>query len=164
MPKKTSSPTLSFVKGTSAGKFSAKYIAQTEEMLNLTFEPAFLDFLKSNNGGSPKKKFFPLGKNVKVVQFFLSLVPNYQDSPFGQVDIGVVWSSICDRLNDWLIPFAAVHGGDFLCFNHKKPGAAQIVLWDHEKSREAKPKVTVVADSWAAFLVLLTDDESGKAG
>lgn len=154
--------TLEFVPKTSAGKLSKKYVRETEAMIGLNFEYTFLKFLEKNNGGVPKKRYFKLGNNTKVVDCFLCLIEDYQEHPKGDTDIGVVWSQIEDRLNDYLVPFAALFAGDFLCFDYKKEGAPKIVMWDHEKSEEDTPKTYLVAKNFNEFLDMLFDDEEQK--
>jgi hypothetical protein len=154
---------LEFEPGTDAGEFDDEYVKDTEEMLAHDFTPDFLKFLKEHNGGVPKKPYFKLDEDVKVVEFFLNLCPDYEDRPeFGQSDIGVVWSQIEDRLNDYLIPFAAVYPGDFLCFDYENNDPPKIVLWDHNRSLEDKPVTYPVTDNFKQFLALLTDDEDGE--
>ncbi len=162
-PTRNSVPPLEFEPKTSAGKFTDRYVAETEEMLELSFTPSFLAFLKANNGGVPKTRYFKLGRNEKVIDFFLSLVPKYETHPMGEQDIGVVWSQIEDRLNSYLVPFAAVYPGDFLCFDYKRGTNPRVVLWDHERSDEDDPHTTPVADSFAEFLGLLSGKEPSPA-
>lgn len=154
---------LEFLPGTEAGEFDDQYIKETEDMLRLKFEPDYLAFLEKHNGGVPKKQFFPLDDNVKVVERFLSFVPDYEDNEeFGYYDVAVVWSQISDRLNEYLIPFAIIYPGDFLCFDYEGGGEqAKIVLWDHDLSEELKPYTIPVADNFRQFLSMLTDDEEG---
>ncbi|HVE57388.1 MAG TPA: SMI1/KNR4 family protein [Pyrinomonadaceae bacterium] len=154
---------LEFEPGTEAGEFDDEYVKETEEMLELEFTPEFIAFLKQHNGGIPKKRYFKLDDDVKVVEVFLNLFPDYEDDPkFGQFDIGVVWSEIEDRLNEYLIPFAAVYPGDFLCFDYEDNDPPKIVLWDHNRSLEDEPVTYPVTDNFKQFLALLTDDEDGE--
>jgi hypothetical protein len=154
---------LEFEPGTEAGEFTDEYVKETEEMIELEFEPDFLAFLKKHNGGVPLKPYFKLDENVKVVEGFLSLVPDYaNDDEFGGYDIGVIWSQIEDRLNEYLVPFAAVFAGDFLCFDYEDEGdKPKVVLWNHDLSEEDEPHLTHVADNFRQFLSMLTDNEEG---
>jgi len=150
---------LEFESDTDAGPLDEDYIEDTEDMLNLEFTPEFITFLKNHNGGVPKKRYFRLGKNVKVVEQFLCIFSNYkEDEKFGQFDIGVVWSQIEDRLNEFLIPFAALFPGDFLCFDYENGEAPTVVLWIHDQSGEGEPATKPVADSFEQFLAMLTDN------
>jgi SMI1-KNR4 cell-wall len=154
---------LQFEADTDAGDFDKKYVTETEEMLALELKSDFIAFLKNHNGGIPKKQYFKLGKNVNVVERFLCLFPDYEERPeFGQFDIGVVWSQIEDRLNEYLIPFAAVFPGDFVCFDYEDNDEPKVVLWDHNRSQEYDPVTKPVADSFEEFLSMLTDDDEGK--
>jgi hypothetical protein len=148
---------LEFERGTVAGPFSKAYVQTTQEMVNLQFAPDFLAFLEAHNGGIPKRRYFKMGSNQKVIDRFLSLVPNYSDNPeFGPYDIGVVWTQIEDRLNDSLVPFAALYAGDFLCFDSSGGGKPRVVFWDHERSDEGNPFTKPVADDFQQFLSMLT--------
>ena len=150
---------LEFEPSTDAGKFDKKYVEETEEMLDLEFSPEFLAFLKHHNGGVPKKRHFKLGNNVKVVGQFLCLYPNYKENErFGQNDIGVVWSQIEDRLNEFLVPFAEIYPGDYLCFDYETGDDPSIVLWNHELSDEDSPVTDFVAKSFKQFLTMLTNE------
>jgi hypothetical protein len=151
---------LKFDPETEAGEFDDQYVKDTEEMLALDFTPDFLKFLKKHNGGISDKQYFKLDDDVKVVERFLCLCPDYEERPeFGQFDIGVVWSQIEDRLNDYLIPFAAVFTGDFLCFDYENNDPPKIVVWDHDLSEEDEPVTYPVADDFKQFLTMLTDDD-----
>jgi SMI1-KNR4 cell-wall len=152
-----------FEEGTVAGAFTDSYVADTENMTGLDFTPDFLAFLKRYNGGTPKKRFFTLDKDLKVLEFFLCLEPDYSESDFGGTDIGVVWSQIEDRLNDYLVPFASVFAGDFLCFDYEDNDEPKIVLWNHDLSDEGEPVTEPVADSFEEFLSMLTDDDGEKS-
>lgn len=142
---------------TRGGKVDRRYASRTEDMMQLEFTDEFLDFLDRHNGGVPAMPNFRLGKNVKVVERFLSLVKDYKTNPLGQVDLGVVWSQIEDRLDEFLMPFAAVFPGDFLCFDFSKSGEPTVVLWVHDRSQEGAPFTVRVAKNFRAFIGMLFD-------
>ena len=151
--------TLDFEPGSSAGPFTRAYVKRLQRMLDIEFAPEWLAFLEAHNGGKPRRRYFKMGKNTKVLEFFFSLVPDYEDNErFGDVDVGVIWSQIDDRLNEHLVPFAAVFAGDMLCFDHEGGGTPRVVLWDHERSDEDSPVTEPVADDFASFLALLSAD------
>ena len=146
--------------GTDAGKLDENYIDKTEDMMELEFTPEYLTFLENHNGGVPKKRYFKLGNNVKVVEQFLCIFAKYkEDERFGQFDIGVVWSQIEDRLSEFHLPFAAVYPGDFLLFDYEPADEPTIVLWIHDQSGEGNPVTIPVADTFEKFLSMLTDDD-----
>jgi hypothetical protein len=151
---------LEFEPGTDCGKLDAEYVDAKEEMIGWEFPPEFLEFLKTQNGGIPKKKYFPLDGNTKVLERFLCLDADYEESETGDYDIGVVWSDILDRLNDYLVPFAAVFAGDFLCFDYEdeESETVKIVLWNHDLSEDDDPHTTFVADGFKQFLSMLKDE------
>ncbi|HEY0459050.1 MAG TPA: SMI1/KNR4 family protein [Pyrinomonadaceae bacterium] len=150
---------LEFVNEQDAGAFDDDFVRRTENMIGLEFEPSFLEFTKRHNGGTPKKKYFKMGERTKVLETFLGFVPDYKTSPYGGLDIGVVWSQIDDRLNEYLVPFAAVYAGDFLCFDYEDGKPPKVVLWIHELSEEEEPVTEPIAASFEQFLKMLTDEK-----
>jgi hypothetical protein len=152
---------LEFVPGTEIGEFDEEFVKKTEKMINLKFPTDFVEFLKKHNGGAPKKRYFKLGSNVKVLETFLAVVPDYKTHPRGELDIGVVWTWIEARLNDYLLPFAAVYPGDYLCFDYETGDPPKVVLWIHDQSEEDEPATEPVAGSFAQFLEMLTEDKNG---
>ncbi len=154
---------LEFEPGTDAGKLDADYVKAKEEMIGWEFPPEFIEFLKVQNGGVPKKKYFRIGDKTKVLERFLCLAADYETNKFGDYDIGVVWSDILDRLNDYLVPFAAVFAGDFLCFDYEdeESETVKIVLWNHELSDYDEPQTTFVANGFNELLRMLVEN-AGK--
>lgn len=148
---------------TAAGKVDRQHASDTEDLMELEFPDEFLRFLDRHNGGVPRARHFRLGKNVKVVERFLALVKRYRTHPLGPFDIGVVWSSIEDRLNEFLMPFAVVYPGDFLCFDFTEHDDPPVVLWVHDRSSEDAPHLVPVADDFRAFLSGLFDAEAAPA-
>lgn len=152
---------LEFEPGTEAGELDEDAVLENEEMIGLDFPPDYLDFLREHNGGVPKKKYFKMEDNTKVLEFFLCMVADVEDDEFGDSDVGVVWSEIEDRLNEWLVPFAAVFAGDFACFDYEKNAETpSVVLWNHDLSDTRKPVTFPIADNFQQFLSMLTDDEN----
>lgn len=122
---------------TRAGKVDRRYASRTEDMMQLEFTDEFLDFL--------------------------DLVKDSKTNPLGQLDIGVVWSSIEDRLDEFLLPFAAVFPGDFLCFDFTKSDEPTVVLWVHDKSDEGAPHTVRVAKNFRAFVGMLFDASAPRS-
>ena len=145
--------------GIDAGEFDDEYVAETEELLGHKFPSDFMEFIKQHNGGIPDQRFFRLGNNVKVIDQFLAFVPDYDNSPYGDLDIRVVWSAIEDRLNKYLVPFALVYPGDYLLFDYAAGSPPKVVLWNHDKSTEGNPVTVPVADSFKDFLSMLIDEK-----
>lgn len=153
---------LQFSPKVDAGEFDENYVAETEKMLGHKLPPDFLALLKRHNGGVAKRKFFRLGNNIKVLDQFLALVPDYKNSPYGDLDIGVVWSNIEDRLTDELVPFAMIYPGDYLCFDYSS-APPKVVLWIHDRSAENAPALAPVADNFGRFLSMLIDEREVEA-
>ena len=156
-------PDLEFMPEVNAGKFDAKYVKETEQMLGQRLPADFLALLKQHNAGIPKQRFFPLGKNMKVLDQFLGLIPGYADNRYGDLDIGVIWSAIEDRLNEHLVPFALAYPGDYLCFDYENAKVPKVVLWLHDQSNEDSPVTQPVAKNFKAFLSMLIDEAAANS-
>lgn len=140
---------------------SAQMVARTQKYHTLIFPQDFLKFLKENNGGIPVNRVFSTKNNEKVIDRFLPLMddPN-SDQLMGQYDVDVVWSQVSERLCEdpdqyggKLIPIVNLEFGDLVCLDfRKKPNAPEIVVWDHEQSKEYKPVTEKIADSFTEFL------------
>ena len=146
---------LEFDPKTSAGPLDPAFVERTEEMIGLSFDKDWIAFLSRQNGGVPRKQYFPLGKNVKVVERFLPMVDVAVNPEAAEYDVGAVWSQIEDRLTENLVPFAAIFPGDFLLFEHQASGPPKVVWWMHERSRRRQPYTEPVADSFDDFLRML---------
>jgi hypothetical protein len=154
---------LKFKTNVNAGKFGDDYVADTEEGVGHKLPPDFLELLRQHNGGIPERKFFRLGNNVKVIDQFLALVPDYEDSAYGDLDIGVIYTLIEDRLNENLVPFCLIFPGDYLCFDYAAGEPPKVVLWIHDRSEENKPATVPVADNFEQFLSMLIDKKEVEA-
>jgi hypothetical protein len=73
------------------------------------------------------------------------------------LNANVAWPMISDRLNIYLLPFAAVANGDFLCFDYENELPPSVVLWVQELSEEDAPYTEPVADTFSDFLCSLTE-------
>lgn len=143
---------IDFKTDTSGEPVSIDYILDIEDEIGVPFPASFVELIKVKNGGVPTKQYFYLDGNEKVIERFLSFVPNYKESDIGCYDVEVVWSQIEGRLNDYLCPFAALFSGDFLCFDSENRKEPRVVLWDHDKSEEDSPALVEVATSFESFL------------
>jgi SMI1-KNR4 cell-wall len=142
--------------GSCSEHLNGKAVLETENMIKQKLHNDYIEFLKRCNGGSPKKQYFDFGNNIKVVEKFLYIIENYDTESEGMYDVGVVWSQIKDRLNDYLIPFAVLFAGDFLCFDYEKtPDNPKVVIWNHDLSDERKPHTEIVANNLNTFLPML---------
>lgn len=141
--------------GSSASSLSLVRLEKVQKNLGVSFPQDYVGFLRDTNGGIPLNKYFSLEKNVKVVERFLSIVDGYRENPLGMYDVEVVWSQIEDRLDDSLVPFASLFAGDFLCFLFRENSEPEVVIWDHERSRENMPFLLSVAPSFSSFARML---------
>lgn len=147
--------TIDFLPGTIAGPLDDGELRATEDLLGRPLDPGFVAFLRRTNGGAPVQRRFPLGKNVKVIERFLCVVPRTpENAAYAEYHVGAVWSQIVDRLMGQ-VPFAALFPGDFLCFDYNQGEPLPIVLWNHDRSREDRPDLTPVARSFGELLDLL---------
>jgi len=146
---------LEFEPNTSAQPFSDWRLAEVEVGVGNALSKDFVTILRTSNGGVPIKRYFYLGENDKVVERILSVIDYFKDNPLGMYDIEVVWSQIEGRLNESLVPFAALFAGDFLCFDYSQQPEPSVVLWDHERSDEAAPYTVRVSDSFVDFVQIL---------
>jgi hypothetical protein len=64
---------------------------------------------------------------------------------------------ILDRLNDYLVPFAELFAGNFLCFDYEGGGRPKVVVWRHEDSRDESPYTEFVAANFDEFLTKLRE-------
>src|SRR6187455_704978 len=100
--------------GTEAKPCALSYIGEVGEEIGVSFPADYLEFIRAHNGGVPARPFFELGTNTKVVERFLSFVPDYKHDPLGMYDVEVVWSQVEDRLPEGVAPIAALFAGDLL--------------------------------------------------
>ena len=140
-----------------AKPFSEKYVDDVEAAIGIKFPQKYLDLMRQKNGGDPVQQCFTVGMNEKVIERFLSFVENYKVDQCGIYDIEVVWGQIEDRLEEGICPFAALYGGDFLCFDGRFQDEAAIVIWDHEQASQGKSSITPVADSFEVFSEMLKE-------
>jgi len=122
----------------------------------VAFDPAYIEHLSMFHGGVPKKRCFKSVKgNDYVIERFLNFIDHKADKVLGWYNVEVTWGLIMDRLNDYLIPFADLFAGNFLCFDYEGGGRPKIVVWRHEDSRQDKPATEFVAANFDEFLTKL---------
>lgn len=156
-------PDLEYDPQSCAGAVNYDEIAFTERVYEFHFDPAYMQQLERCNGGSPKKRYFAIPGNVKVIERFLCVISSVStDKRHGWNDMGVVITQIEDRLGEFMVPFAALFAGDYLCFDGENSDPPKIIVWDHERSREGNPVTIPVADDFTTFLSLLYADQQGQ--
>ncbi len=139
--------------------FSKSEMDSMQRMLSLdlpdfSFDPAYVSHIARFHGGKPINRHFRTfaGNNLSIDRFL-----NYSDTELlldedlKGLNANVVWSQIDDRLGIYLLPFAILPGGDFLCFDYSEGVAPKIVLWSHELSLEDNPHVEGVARDFTEF-------------
>ena len=138
-------------------------LQETETVWKVQLPDDYKEFIKSENGLIPSKRYFHVGNNEKVVERFLCVLENSKNNPLGMYDIDVVMSQLDERLfvhedilGFELIPIAALFGGDFVCLNYVEDSKnPSICIWYHEESYELEPAVEFVASNFTEFLAML---------
>lgn len=146
--------------------FSEREMDSMRRMLRLDlptfeFDEEYSQHIQRFHGKKPIDRFFKTmaGKCLPIDRFL-----NY-----GNLDLlderwkkdlngNVILAMISDRLNIYLLPFAAMANGDFLCFDYEKGLPPSVVLWVQELSEEDEPHTEPVADTFNAFLSDLTEN------
>ena len=138
-------------------------IQKEESMWRIKLPSDYRNFLMKNNGGTPNKQEFKYKNHTYMVESFLCILQNSENSEYGFYDIDVVLTQIDDRLTNnedligcELLPIAELFAGDYLCLDFtKNADNPSLCIWEHEKSGELEPVTYKVADSFSEFLTLL---------
>jgi hypothetical protein len=125
---------------------------------------SYIQHLSQYHGGKPGKQCFRTQSGrERVLERFLNFVKDYKKGKWGVYHVEVMRCLIEDRLNEYLLPFAVLFGGDMLCFDYTQGERPAVVVWMHEESADAGAPVTEpVAPDFAQFLRLLHPCETGK--
>lgn len=127
-----------------------------ESIEPMEFDKSYLRHLTKFHGGVPRRRCFMSVKgNDYVIERFLNFIDPKSDQTRGQYNVEVTWGLILDRLNDYLVPFAELFAGNFLCFDYEGGDRPKVVVWRHEDSREDHPVTELVASNFDDFLTKL---------
>ena len=145
-----------------AGKFDESQLRDFEEYLReceqpIKFDMDYVSHLRKYHGGRVRRRFFldEQGFEHSVVRFLNFTSRGHELSDY---QVPVAWSMADERLGVHLMPFAALFGGDLLCFDHQTSPPC-VVVWDHEMSEPDEESVVYkVAASFVEFLSLLSDE------
>jgi len=121
------------------------------DLPNFKFDEDYLADVIEYNGARPITRciLLPSGEKISIERFLnYSDLKRISDVALRSFNANVVWSAIEDRLNIYLLPFAALSGGDFLCFDYEAGFPPQIVYWRHDLSEEGSPSIEFVANSF----------------
>lgn len=140
--------------------FSRDEMASMKKMLTLDlpmfeFDPAYVEHVENFHGGKPIDKYFTTrsGKSLPIDRFLnYANLDLLDERALKGLNANVIWSRIDDRLNRYLLPFAAVANGDFLCFDYENGFPPSVVLWSSERSAEDAPDTEPVATTFDDFL------------
>lgn len=151
---------IAYEEGTIIPNFSMEMVKRTERMIGLKLPEDYLKHIQEYNGGIPKTNQFrlPQSKRAFLIRRMLGYIDDYATSKYGMYNVGVTWSQVEGRLNDYLLPFAALFGGDLLCFDYDQNianSAPKVVLWAHELSDQNSPVTFYVAANFSEFAELL---------
>jgi hypothetical protein len=153
-----SAPDLGYDPATLLGPLDMELVMHFQKWLQqggrpIRFDSSYLRHLSLYHGGTPKKRLFRTSTGIEyVIERFLNFVDHKREPVLGWYNVNVVWTQIEARLNDYLVPFAALFGGDYLCFDYEHGGRPSIVVWLHEESREDRPVTKYVAPDFDTFL------------
>lgn len=138
--------------GSEAGPAPPSRIREVGNEIGVSFPEDYLAFIASSNGGTPVRPYFGFRGNTKVIERFLSFIPDYKHHPLGDYDVEVVWSQVEDRLPPGAVPIAAMFAGDLLCLEERE-GTCRVALWVHDS---ADPRALIpVAESFQALVEIL---------
>lgn len=149
-------PDIGYIEGSFCGPFSPEQVTKVERMAGVVVPKSFVQYCQSRNGGVPISASLKIGEDTTVIERFLCFISDYKSDPSdGLFDVGVVWSQIEDRLDEHLLPFAALFAGDYLCFDTGSETGEAVVFWDHERSQLDEPVTTPIAGTFTEFLGML---------
>ena len=119
--------------------------------------------MKENNGAIPESRVFKCNNREFVVDRFLNLLREPNESDLGMYEIDVTHTQLEDRLTDNeeligidILPVAVLFAGDFVCLDFREDRKnPTVVVWSHEESAELEPITYYVADNFGDFLRLL---------
>ena len=138
-------------------------IKKEEEMWRLKLPADYRAFLLETNGGIPQKNEFTYNNRKRMIESFLGILEDTENSEFGSYDIDVVLTQIEDRLTDnedlvgcEVLPIAELFAGDYLCMDFRKDkDSPEMCIWSHEESEELDPVTYKVANTFTEFVGML---------
>ena len=141
-------------------------IEHVEAWYRLRLPQKYKELIQFGNGGVPKRRFVPVGSNVREIERLLAILDDPRSyGDIGWYDIGSVFAQIEDRLvadenllGTDLLPFVALVGGDFACLDYRASSERPAVcIWSHEESDEGLPVTRPLAENFDEFLSMLTE-------
>jgi hypothetical protein len=129
------------------------------DLPGFAFDPDYVQHLAQFNGGAPKVKYFltQTGRCMPIDRFLNYSATDQLSSPYlRSLNANVAWANLEDRLDQYLLPFAVLPNGDYLCFDYRNGMPPCVVLWIQERSDEDCPYTEAVARSFSAFIHALS--------
>ncbi len=141
-------------------------IKTNENWFRVELPQDYIDYILDDSKLIFEKKCIKYGtdKYEASIQSFLFHSDDYEEyEHLEDYDIGVVISQIDSRICEGnnsvgfkIIPFLALDGGDFICFDFREDENNPIIVrWDHEISEEFSPYVLHVANSFTEFVGMI---------
>lgn len=143
-------------------EYSEQRLEKIERFNRILFPNEYKEFIRLSNGGEPESKLLQVQGEEFVVERFLSVIENPNESKYGEYDIAVVLTQLDDRLSDnpdllgnEIIPIASMFGGDFICLDYRRRKEPSISIWFHEESDTFAPVLKDVSESFSSFIKML---------
>lgn len=141
------------------GSFCGKpFDEEIDEVLDLLAETGlqadelYFDHIRTNNGGVPITRNFPLGEIERMLNFTDSYTSD--GAKYKEFNVNVVRTWIKDRVPSNVIPFASMPHGAFLCFDYSTDRLPSVVMWNNELFDE---EFVPVASTFREFVALLQE-------
>ncbi|MFE0301608.1 SMI1/KNR4 family protein (plasmid) [Priestia aryabhattai] len=144
-------------------------IAKLEGSFRVQLPNEYKEFLKRYNGCKvvDSTPLTTVNKRCEIERF-LGIVKDFSDHPYGVYDIGCCESSLGEQGRNFydedligceLVPIAKLAWGDYLCLNfHYDKNNPSVDFLDYEESYECDPATSKIADTFQAFLSMLSSE------
>jgi hypothetical protein len=128
-----------------------EHITFIEEHLAVELPSQYKAFLRTNNGGTPVPKRFPIpNEGTSDLDYFFFL--NTDDEADYEVLSDYVNLAGDDRLPYGLLPIGYDPGGNRVCVGFVGEFRDKIYFWDHEKQYSDASQLTCIAQNLEEFI------------
>ena len=130
-------------------------LSEFQEELDTKLPSAYVDFLRTYNGGTSLRRVFLLNGAKMEIESWIGFF-SYDEfrEEYGSCNINGVRTEIDWGLGETLTPIARIVGGNYVCIDCKSD-SGEVVFWNRDKSEVDKPWVTGLAVSFYEFILLL---------
>lgn len=95
-----------------------------------TIDASYLNYIREFHGGKPITTY----AGGHHIDRFLNFANPFAATELDRIfNINVTRQRIDDRLDDFVLPFAALAHGNYLCFNYNILPRPTVVFWYHER-------------------------------